>query len=549
MNSRTSKSRPDAGHVTSLIDFWRLFQELPESYLLVKADPPAYTVMELNKAREELTGVSRDAAIGRSVFDVYSSRGNPFVIFGAEKIGTILDSVIRTGKPKRLEPIRYDLKKGRKTLTRYWLSQYIPIRGAGKKVEYILVSTHDMTHEHAVERRMFTTEQRLAAALAIGKVGSWVWDVRGDVLTPDESMARMLGLRKKGHPTLTLAGFLRTIYPEDRQRVEKALRRAVERRTAYEEEYRMVTPDGKVHWLLGRGKVEGDESQLTFAGVIVDVTERRNLQAQVELARRQDRLSRQESRLLHERNVELEAIARTKDEFVALASHQLRTPATAVKQYLGMVLQGYVGPITDMQFEMLERAFESNERQIQIINQILNAARVDTGRLALTRMPIDLNALCVGIGEDMRPSFVARRQQLGIEVPDQVVPILADLGYLRMAIENLLHNANIYTPEGGQITLRLQVEGMVARLSVSDTGVGIRKADLNKLFTKFSRIHNPLSVQAGGSGIGLYLAAEIVRLHGGNVEVESRFGKGTTFAILLPLMHNKVKSERRIKSA
>jgi signal transduction histidine kinase len=117
-------------------------------------------------------------------------------------------------------------------------------------------------------------------------------------------------------------------------------------------------------------------------------------------------------------------------------------------------------------------------------------------------------------------------------------------GYLRMAIENVLHNASIYTPDGGRIELRLERDGEQACLSVIDTGVGIKKSDMHKLFTKFSRIHNPLSVQAGGSGIGLYLTAEIVRLHGGTVTVQSKVKRGTTFAILLPLAHNSIKAER-----
>jgi signal transduction histidine kinase len=279
--------------------------------------------------------------------------------------------------------------------------------------------------------------------------------------------------------------------------------------------------------------------------VIVDITERRDLQAQVELARRQDQLNRRESKILQKRNEELETISRTKDEFVALASHQLRTPATAVKQYLGMVLQGYVGDISEIQTEMLHKAFESNERQIQIINQILNAARVDTGRLAMTTMPIDMVALVRGIADDMRPSLEQRGHTFTVILPKKPLHVLADIGYLRMAIENVLHNASVYTPEGGGvITLRLSQQDERVSMSVTDTGVGIKKADISKLFTKFSRIHNPLSVQAGGSGIGLYLTAEIVRLHGGTVTVQSKIKQGTTFAILLPLEHNSSKAER-----
>lgn len=246
-----------------------------------------------------------------------------------------------------------------------------------------------------------------------------------------------------------------------------------------------------------------------------------------------------EAKELQKRNKELQALSRTKDEFVALASHQLRTPATAVKQYLGMVLQGFVGPIDPVQEELLAKAFDSNERQIQIINQILNAARADTGKLVVTPTLMDLASLLRGIGEEMRHDIEARKQSFTVLLPDKSVQVRADSGYLRMAIENLINNARAYTPDGGAIVLKLVIDKKHAHIVVEDTGVGIRKQDLTKLFAKFSRIHNELSVQAGGSGIGLYLAGEIVRLHGGTIGVTSKIGRGTVFTISLPLAQTK----------
>jgi signal transduction histidine kinase len=139
----------------------------------------------------------------------------------------------------------------------------------------------------------------------------------------------------------------------------------------------------------------------------------------------------------------------------------------------------------------------------------------------------------------MRSQFESRQQTFEMVLPTKPVIVAADLGYIRMVIENILSNACVYTPNGGKITVKLTKGSKKCDISVTDTGVGIRKADLSKLFSKFSRIHNPLSVQAGGSGIGLYLAAEIIRLHKGTITVESRIHKGTTFAISLPLAQNK----------
>jgi len=299
--------------------------------------------------------------------------------------------------------------------------------------------------------------------------------------------------------------------------------------------------------VLARAKAEVRDGRLIFPGVVVDMTEQRNLEEQVEVARRQDRLNRRAARVLQQRNEELEAISRSKDEFVALASHQLRTPATAVKQYIGMMLQDYVGSISPEQRDVLTKAFDSNERQIKIINQILSAARADTGRLVITPLLTDLCTLVRSVVTDMEPQIYQRKHTLSVELPDSPVYVSVDTGYLQMAIENVVHNASIYTPQGGAIRIRVNVTGNNCKLSISDTGVGIKKKDQSKLFVKFSRIHNPLSVEAGGSGIGLYLTAEIVRLHGGTILVQSRLHEGTTFAISLPLMQN-VKTLQRDNS-
>lgn len=391
------------------------------------------------------------------------------------------------------------------------------------------------------EKRAKNAESRLEMALEIGDIGSWKMLIGSGVVTGDKQLAKILHVTAKSLSRgLKAQDFWAKVHAEDRPRVEDAVRQSIKDNEIFDEGFRITLPTGEKRWMLIRGKVEKEQSaERILSGVLVDVTERRDLQAEVELARKQDQLNRQAAKILQERNEELEAIARTKDEFVALASHQLRTPATAVKQYLGMVLQGYAGEINEVQREMLQKAFEGNERQLHIITQILNAARVDTGRLVMAPVRLDLRALVQGAGNDLRSSFEQRNHRFKLTVPERAVTVYGDQAYLRMAIENIIHNATIYTPEDGSITVTLKMHRNQCVLSIADTGVGIRKEDLPKLFEKFSRIHNPLSVAAGGSGIGLYLASEIVRLHGGRIEVESKWHAGTTFAIWLPLAQNK----------
>ena len=541
MNLRTSPSELPAPDKPLDLDYWQLFQNLPEAYMLFEASGPEYRIVEVNETREKLMGVSREHSVGRPLFEAFPDMSPKFKETGINEARTHIQQVIRTKKPKRFEAFRYDTRDDSgEVLVRYWQMTYVPLFDVDGQLSYILSAARDVTDEVRATRRVASVEDRLEAALAVGKVGSWLWDVGADVIRSDKNLTKLFRLTKERLIAgLTLHDFLHATHPEDRRRVEQAIQRTVTQRVPFEEEYRIVLMDGTERWVLARGKVEEHDGRLLLPGVIVDITERRDLQAQVELAYQQDQLNRRAAKILQKRNEELVAIGRSKDEFVALASHQLRTPATAVKQYLGMVLQGYAGDITETQQEMLEKAFESNERQIQIINQILNAARADTGKLAMAPIALDVRLLVNGVWGDMQPAFEQRHHHAVLDMPKTPVTVEADQGYLRMAIENILYNACVYTPDGGTIAVKLTKQGTMCQLSVADSGVGIRKADLGKLFAKFSRIHNPLSVQAGGSGIGLYLASEIVRLHGGSIVVESKLHKGTTFAILLPLMHNK----------
>lgn len=222
-----------------------------------------------------------------------------------------------------------------------------------------------------------------------------------------------------------------------------------------------------------------------------------------------------------------------KDELLSLASHQLRTPATGVKQYLGMVIQGFAGSISDTQRDFLERAYASNERQLHIINDILYLAKLDAGRIVLTKTKFDLAELVRSTTEELQES--ARQAELSMTVSTpKKASALADEHMLRMVIENLITNAVKYTPPGGEIAVRLIRAGDSYEIAVTDTGVGVEPEDIPKLFRQFTRIPNERSSQVSGTGVGLYLARSLARMHDGDIRVKSKLGKGTTFTIVVP---------------
>lgn len=227
-------------------------------------------------------------------------------------------------------------------------------------------------------------------------------------------------------------------------------------------------------------------------------------------------------------------VQNAKDELLSLASHQLRTPATVVKQYVGMLLQGYSGELTSQQLKMLHSAYDSNERQLDIINQLLYVARLDAGRISLRKERINAKALIRDVVKDQQTLARERGQQLATHLPKRALYLQADPRYLRMALENLLSNAIKYTPEGGKVVVSLHQKAGNVVIAVSDNGIGIGASHTSTIFEKFTRIENDLSGDVSGSGVGLYLTKQIITLHSGTIGVQSELGKGSVFTVSLP---------------
>lgn len=240
---------------------------------------------------------------------------------------------------------------------------------------------------------------------------------------------------------------------------------------------------------------------------------------------------------------------RTKDEFISLASHQLRTPATGVKQYLGMVLQGMTGELDPAQQRLLEKAYESNERQLTIVSDLLKVAQVDAGKVHMRPRTVNVGDILTDVAKEQADSYARRHHTLKITLPDQPVLAYADPQKIRMVFENLIDNASKYSDPGETVKVSAKDGASQVRIDVKDSGVGIADEDIDKLFEKFSRIHNPLSHHVGGTGLGLYWAKNIVDLHGGMMKVASELGKGSTFSVLLPKPSEDLEENNEERSA
>jgi len=275
----------------------------------------------------------------------------------------------------------------------------------------------------------------------------------------------------------------------------------------------------------------------TIGAVAIDsnLAELTRLEAKIRQDAAKQKLLRQKTNLLRQQNDELRQLNKSKEEFIALASHQLRTPATGVKQYVGMLLEGYAGELNKNQREFLERAYESNERQLSLINDLLQIVRIDANKLELIKHPTNLVPLVEAARREQERTLSRRNQTVNLYLRAATLHATVDKLRFRMVIDNLLDNASKYSPPDTTITIVMQAEGDAACIEIRDQGVGIAKADFKKLFQKFSRIDNPLSVAVGGNGLGLYVAKKIIDAHSGTISVTSRLHKGTTFTIRIPL--------------
>ena len=318
-------------------------------------------------------------------------------------------------------------------------------------------------------------------------------------------------------------------YQEEDKLAEKPARElvlALQQGRVEDEDWR-VRKDGTKFWanVVITALYDADGTHIGFAKVTRDLTERKQ---------QEDKLRRANVQLRQQQR-ELERLNISKDEFISLASHQLRTPATAIKQLLGLVTDGIYTDVSPGILGIIKKAYESNERQLNIVNSLLKVAQIDAGKVVLHRTKRDIAQLAADLVEEHRETFTARKQTISFTLMTNE-PALAEIDteYLRMAISNLIDNASKYTPSGGHITLSVSQDKKNLFVRVTDNGVGISQDDIKKLFNKFVRIPNEMSQAVGGSGLGLYWLHRVVELHGGSIEIESEVGTGTTFTLVLP---------------
>ena len=368
-------------------------------------------------------------------------------------------------------------------------------------------------HRQARESAQLSA-QRLVLALNAARMGVWDWDVATGEVRWSGELEPLHGLPKGGFAG-TYEAFSALIHPDDRERVESAIRKAVEARAPYEEQFRILGADGVARWTDARGQVveDGSGRPTRMVGVGIDVTRQKRLEEE-----------------LRRQTAQMREADRRKDEFLAMLSHELRNPLAPILHAVDLL--GHDDPrLASKARDIIGR---QSEHLTRLVDDLLDVSRITRGTVRLDRRPVPLKEVVDAAVDTWRHLIAQRGQVLSVDIPEGPLLVDADPTRLAQVVANLLHNAAKFTPEGGRITVTAtEEEGRIA-LSVRDDGTGIAPDYLDRIFELFAQGPPSLDRPQGGLGLGLTLARRLAELHGGTLEAASGgAGRGSEFVVRL----------------
>jgi PAS domain S-box-containing protein len=460
------------------------------------------TVEAFNPAAETLFGYKTEEVIGQNVKLLM-----PEPYHGAHD--GYLANYRRTGQAKIIG-IGREVEGRRKdgstfpmelAVSEFWLS----------KRRYFTGIVRDITERKKAAAASQRYQEILQLVHRIAKIGHWEWNSLTDENKWSPEIEALYGL-KPGTFAGSYDAWAKLLHPDDLPGQEEVVRRAFET-GQYFTEFRVIWPDGSVHWLEARGNVfkDGHDKPVRFVGVNMDITERK---------RAEDALKEAD---------------RKKDEFLALLAHELRNPLAPLRNAL-QLLRMAGGSV-----ETGEQAHSIMERQlsqlVRLVDDLMDVSRISRGMIDLRKQPVEMAAVVSSAVEASRPFIKRMGHELTVTTPKQLVLLDADLTRLAQVFINLLNNAAKYSDRGGHIWLTVERQGSDVVVSVKDTGIGIDANNLPRIFDPFTQVDRSLAKSQGGLGIGLTLVKQLVEMHGGRIEAKSDGpGKGSEFVVRLPVV-------------
>jgi signal transduction histidine kinase len=361
-------------------------------------------------------------------------------------------------------------------------------------------------------------------------------DAHQNILQPNEAFKRLLGLPSdyKGGPPLALWERSKNLFanaPEVEAKLREAMALA-EGGMALEVEF---AGEEDLHYRLLGIPFLDRQGRFTGGALIgFDVTpERRLMRLQQESIDDLDAKVQERTRELLLANEELRRMDQLKTDFMSNMSHELRTPLNQIMGYGSMLQDGVAGPVSPEQTGFIDNIMEGSTKVLKLVNAILDLTRIDAGKFTLHPTWNDYPEFLENVIAAARPRLRSKRLEVKLELEKDVTTLWFSPEEIEQVLANLLGNAIKFTPEGGTLTLRAYRQGNGVVTEVQDTGIGIPRADQERIFDRFVQVDSSLTRGYEGSGLGLAIVKQLVELHGGVVSVESELGRGSCFKFWL----------------
>jgi PAS domain S-box-containing protein len=399
--------------------------------------------------------------------------------------------------------------------------QPVTIESGEKRIFVCALSTASRT-EQINEYKNESEHLLLAAENA--EIGLWFWDHTDDRLYSTPRCNELFDL--PAYEELTYEKFLAVVHPDDRKYIEEFLEATRKQGAKYEEEFRVVYSDGSIEWLCAEGKsfIDSNGKPQRMVGVVRKVTEQKLASAELERVYEREKKARDDAEIAN----------RSKDFFLAFVSHELRSPLNAILGWSKILLTREVNEETRK--KALETIEKSAQVQAKLINDLVDSARVASGKLRLEYRQVNLVDIVRSSFEAQKPAAETQALNYAFETKREQIVIFGDSGRLQQVFGNLISNAIKFTPQGGSVKVEIDGNEEAVAVTVSDTGQGIDPKGLPDIFKQFAQGDAETTRRTGGLGLGLSIVNILVVKHGGTVKAESDgLGHGSRFTVTLPL--------------